>query len=134
MYVFSLLIKLALILFYSNELRRSFKSIVLSLQQIIQLVIFFIGWTFFWALVVWKFIGSNYEPDSFVNNFDNLDTSFTIMYSLLSFDVYPDCFLLAYGNFLSFSSRKRSRDHFPFHTFYFHESIIFSACTCYCGL
>ncbi len=89
-------------LFYSNELRRTFKSIVYSLKEMIQLFLFFFLVTMIWAIIGWKFIGDldGGEFDAYKSNFSNILTAFNILYSLLSFDGYPDCMLPAYRNLL----------------------------------
>ena len=85
-----------LIMLFSSELRRSFKSILYSVKQIFQLIVFFISITLFFAILGWKFIGdmdNEVEFDQYSSNFSEILTSFNIMYALISFDGYPDCML-----------------------------------------
>lgn len=46
-----------LLLGYNKELRRTFKSIVQSFQQIVQLFLFFTLMTLFWAVIGFRIIG-----------------------------------------------------------------------------
>ena len=43
---------------YDKELRRTLKSILLSFKQILQLILFFLLMTIFWAVIAVKMIGS----------------------------------------------------------------------------
>jgi hypothetical protein len=64
-------------------------------------MVFFISITLFWALLGWKFIGdmdNEVEYDAYSSNFSEIFTSFNIMYSLISFDGYPDCMLPSIGS------------------------------------
>ena len=83
------------LLFYSSELRRDFKSIVYSFNEIIQLLVFFLGMTLFWAFFATRLIGQlsedgEIEYDEYASNYGNLGTSFIIFWGLISFDTYPD--------------------------------------------
>ncbi|EGR33043.1 hypothetical protein IMG5_062980 [Ichthyophthirius multifiliis] len=85
-----------LVLFYSKELRRSFKSIIESIRQIFQLFLFLLFNTLIFSIIGWKFVGDldgafNYDP--FQSNFDNVLTASNILYSLISFDGYPECII-----------------------------------------
>ncbi|EGR29721.1 hypothetical protein IMG5_149890 [Ichthyophthirius multifiliis] len=85
-----------LVLFYSKELRRTFQSIIQSLKEIIQLIILVLLITFFFAIIGWKFIG---DLDN-QSNFQNITIASNILYSLISFDGYPDCMMPAYSKYL----------------------------------
>lgn len=91
---------IVLIFFRANELRRSLKSLIYSLKQIVQLFVFFILMTFFWAGLGLKFIGDldgEAEYDIYSSNFNNFFKAFNILYALISFDGYPDCMIPAIG-------------------------------------
>lgn len=54
----------------------------------------------FWALIALKVVGDldGEQPfDSFYQNYNSLQTSFTILYALTSPDFYPDVMLPAYN-------------------------------------
>lgn len=87
-----------LLMVYNKELRRTVKSILLSMQQIIQLILFFIIMNIFWALVAVKVIGNldgEYEYNEFSQNYENVLSATSILYALSSPDIYPDCMLPA---------------------------------------
>ncbi|EGR34851.1 hypothetical protein IMG5_000790 [Ichthyophthirius multifiliis] len=89
---FGIYIRPFLVLFYSKELRRTFKSISQSLKEILQLFLFYLFMTLFFALIGWKFIG---DLDG-QSNFNNIFTASNILYILITFDGYPDCLMPAY--------------------------------------
>ncbi len=86
----------AFLYFYSKELRRIMKCIVLSTPYIIDLIFFYILITSIWTLVGYKII-SNLEGevayDEYLNNFDDYPRALNAMYVLISFDGYPDIML-----------------------------------------
>lgn len=87
-------------LFWSGELRRAFKSIIFSLKEILELFIFFFLMTVIWALIGMQFISDldgEIKYDKYKSNFKDFGTTANILYSLISFDGYPDCMLPAIG-------------------------------------
>ncbi|EAR82678.2 cation channel family transporter (macronuclear) [Tetrahymena thermophila SB210] len=98
-YRFSRFIRPFLIFYYSYELRRIFVSILKSLKQILQLVVFIAFLTLFIAIVGWRFIGNldgSVQYDSYSSNFSNLFSAASNLYSLISFDSYPTLMIPAY--------------------------------------
>lgn len=90
---------IVLMFIYNKELRRTAMSLLNSYQQIIQLFLFFMLMTLFWALIAIKVIGDldgEAEYDHLLSNYTDLGTSFTILYVLSSPDGYPECMLPAY--------------------------------------
>ncbi|KAL4429432.1 hypothetical protein ABPG74_021019 [Tetrahymena malaccensis] len=98
-YRFSRYIRPFLIFYYSYELRRIFVSILKSLKQILQLVVFIAFLTLFIAIIGWRFIGNldgNVQYDQYSSNFSTLFSAASNLYSLISFDSYPTLMIPAY--------------------------------------
>jgi hypothetical protein len=92
---------------YSMELKRKLKSILKSMQQIIQLFIFFFTMIIFFAAISLKAIGDldQTEPYDHVTantysqisqNYTNFLSATSILYIVASPDYYPACMLPAY--------------------------------------
>ena len=87
-----------MMILYSTELRRQFKSIVYALKEIIQLVLFFILITIIWGFLGTRLIGNldnSVEYDDYASNFNDLFPASTLLYGMISFDTYPDSMLPA---------------------------------------
>lgn len=87
-----------MILFYSRELRRTFQAVLLSFEHILQLVIFILVMVFLTALIGTQVIGDmdgsvHYDP--YIQNFNDFLVTSNLLYTLISFDPYPDLMIPA---------------------------------------